>query len=126
MARSLPAMIKFYKAHTSERDRFEFLAFHDTRAKTFAELDEKMAEREVAEKHWDGEQLPFPILLDASGKTIRHLDVRAFPTTIVIDPEGKLRGAMSLDGFERLLHAGSAEGQKAGGSAAEKTERGQR
>ena len=80
--------MRFYEEHAADRDRFEVLAFHDEAAKTFAELDPKLAD--LKEKAWGGKDLPFPILLDASGKTCRDFGIRAFPTTILIDPQGNL------------------------------------
>ena len=96
-------MLDFYEKHKSER--FEFVAFHDASAKTFAELDPKMERLE--KDYWNGRKLPFPILLDASGATIKQYGVHAFPTQILIDPEGRLVGQGHLAGFARdLLGAG--------------------
>ena len=81
-------MMKFYEEHKDQRDKFEILAFHDARAKTFAELDEKL--KPIIADKWGGKPLPFPILLDATEETIKAWEIRAFPTIIVIDPEGKL------------------------------------
>lgn len=91
MGGSLPRLIDFYEKEKS--DRFEILAFHDATVKSFAELDEKLAE--IKRKHWKGRDLPFPILLDASGETVKRYGVRAFPTTILIDPDGRLVGEAS-------------------------------
>ncbi len=81
-------MADFYEKEKS--DRFEILAFHDASVKNFAELDEKLAA--VKEKHWKGRDLPFPILLDESGETVKQYGIHAFPTTILIDPDGHLVG----------------------------------
>jgi len=43
------------------------------------------------ERYWKGRDLPFPILFDDSGTTIRELGIAAYPTLLLIDPEGKLR-----------------------------------
>ena len=89
--------MEFYEKHKADRDRFEVLAFHDAKAKNFEELDEKL--KPIIEKHWKGKSLPFPILLDASGETVKNFGIQAFPTVILIDPEGHLvRG-----GSEALL-----------------------
>ena len=79
--------MKLYEEYKDD-DRFEILAFHDARAKTFEELDEKL--KPIIEKRWEGKELPFPILLDATGQTIKDYGVRAFPTIILIDPDGNL------------------------------------
>lgn len=97
-------MIDFYAQHKS--DRFEFIAFHDASVQSFAELDPKMAK--LQKEYWQERSLPFPILLDATGKTIRKFGVHAFPTQILIDPAGKLVGQGSLEGFEKRLLGGEA------------------
>ncbi len=84
----MPRLIDFYEKEKS--DRFEILAFHDATVKSFEELDEKLAT--IKDKHWKGRALPFPILLDATGETIKQFGIHAFPTTILIDPEGRLVG----------------------------------
>ena len=84
----MPRLAEFYEKQKS--DRFEIPAFHDASVKDFAELDEHLAD--VKEKRWKGHDLPFPILLDASGATMKQYGIHAFPTTILIDPEGRLVG----------------------------------
>jgi hypothetical protein len=74
--------------YESLHERFTILAFHDASAKTLEELDDKLAP--TVRDAWDGRQLPFPILMDSSGDTIRNYGISAFPTVILIDPEGKL------------------------------------
>ena len=51
-------------------------------------IDEKLAD--TVRKKWKGRELPFPILLDASGDTIKKWGIRAFPTVVLIHPQGKL------------------------------------
>ena len=98
----MPGLIDLYEAHDKDRDKFEILAFHDATAKDFKDLDGKL--QKVKQTYWHGRDLPFPILLDATGKTIKDYGVHAFPTTILIDPEGKLVGEARED--ERELDGG--------------------
>ena len=90
----LVELIDFYEDHAADRDKFEILAFHDGTVKDFSEMDAK-TER-TRKTLWHGRDLPFPILLDAQngerGATVKAYDIHAFPTTILIDPEGKLVG----------------------------------
>ncbi|HLJ93707.1 MAG TPA: TlpA disulfide reductase family protein [Gemmataceae bacterium] len=86
----MPELINLYETHKEHRDQFEILAFHDATAKTFAELDPKL--EGPKKTYWHGKDLPFPILLDSTGETLKTYEIRAFPTTILIDPEGKLVG----------------------------------
>jgi hypothetical protein len=97
----LPGLIDLYEAHDKDRDKFEILAFHDATVKDFKELDGKL--QKVKATYWHGRDLPFPILLDATGNTIKDYGVRAFPTTILIDPEGKLVGEAREDELEAKL-----------------------
>ncbi|MBI2922502.1 MAG: redoxin domain-containing protein [Planctomycetes bacterium] len=96
--------MEFYEDHADQRDRFEILAFHDASSKTFEELDEKLAP--IEKMKWKGKKLPFPILLDASGDTLKEWGVRAFPTVLLIDPEGKLVKGGSEHMLEKALQEG--------------------
>lgn len=84
-------MIDFYTEHDRD-ERFEIVAFHDASVGSLAELDAKLKQRGIAEKHWKGRELPFPVLIDKTGATIEQFGVRAFPTVLLVDPEGKLVG----------------------------------
>jgi hypothetical protein len=84
----LGRFIKLYEKHEALRDRFVLLAFHDNRAKTFEELDPKMTR--LSEKRWEGKTLPFPILLDSTGATVKAYGISSFPTYVLIDPDGKV------------------------------------
>src|SRR5437868_8450457 len=90
-----------YDAHRDHRDKFEILAFHDATAKDFPELDEKL--KPIIRNTWRGKSLPFPILLDSTGESIKAFGIRAFPTTILIDPDGKLVGEAGEDALEAKL-----------------------
>jgi hypothetical protein len=87
-----------YKAF---EDKFEILAFHDASAKTLAELDEKL--EAIVRDRWGGKQLPFPILMDSTGQTIDNYGVNAFPTTILIDPDGNLVKGRAEHKLEQIL-----------------------
>ena len=97
----MPGLIDLYEAHKKDRDKFEILAFHDGTVKDFAELDKKM--ERPRNRYWGGHDLPFPILLDATGQTIKEWGVRGFPTTLLIDPEGKLVGEAQAKELEEKL-----------------------
>jgi hypothetical protein len=97
----LPHLIDFYEDHKADRDKFEILAFHDAQAKTFDDLDKKL--EPIIKNTWSGRPLPFPILLDSTGKTIEAFGVRAFPTMLLIDPDGKLVGEANEEVLEKNL-----------------------
>lgn len=85
---SLPSLIDFYEDHAAHRDQFEILAFHDQRVKSLQELDEALTA--IIRVNWRGRRLPFPILLDDSGTTVKNYGIESFPTALVIDPNGHL------------------------------------
>ena len=97
----MPGLIDLYEAHKKDRDKFEILAFHDGTVKGFAELDNK-TER-PRNRFWGRHDLPFPILLDSTGQTIKEWGVHAFPTTLLIDPKGKLVGRADEKELEEKL-----------------------
>lgn len=94
-------MIDLYESHKKDRDKFEILAFHDGTVKEFEDLDKKLAS--PRKKFWNDRELPFPILLDATGQTIKDWGIHAFPTTLLIDPEGKLVGKAGEEELEKKL-----------------------
>ena len=103
-------MMALYEKYDSLRDRFEVLAFHDATVKDFAELDERL--KLVIEKRWDGESLPFPVLLDSTGTTIKTYGIRAYPTNLLLDPEGRVvKGNAEENLKKKLEHLLGAEPQ---------------
>jgi thiol-disulfide isomerase/thioredoxin len=103
--RDLGELIELYEDHAGERDKFEVLAFHDGTVKDFSEMDAKT--EHTKKTLWHGRDLPFPVLLDAQkgshGATIEAFEIHSFPTTILIDPQGKLVGEISSDDLEKKL-----------------------
>jgi hypothetical protein len=97
----LPHLIDFYEDHKADRDKFEILAFHDAQAKNFSELDKKL--EPIIKNTWGGRALPFPILLDSTGETVEKFGIRAFPTILLIDPEGRLVGEATEEELEKHL-----------------------
>jgi hypothetical protein len=97
--------MEFYRRHHDDRDRFEVLAFHHPSAKSFEELDEKL--KPLIDKYWGGRNLPFPILLDASGATVKSFGIQSYPTTLLIDPEGRIVRGGSETMLVKKLSAGS-------------------
>jgi len=93
--------MKLYQTHADRRAEFEILAFHDASVKDFAELDEKLAP--IIENTWKGKTLPFPILLDASGETLKSYGIHAYPTTVLIDPQGRVYGKGGEEMLEEVL-----------------------
>lgn len=105
VGRGLPGWMDFYDDHAADRDKFVILAIHDPRATDFAMLDEKL--RPIIRRLWHGRSLPFPILLDTTGKTVEKYGVVHWPTAVLIDPEGRVvdvpRQGISLQPAEEFL-----------------------
>jgi hypothetical protein len=97
----LPELIALYEDHAGHRDQFEVFAIHDRSVKSFAELDEKTSK--IKKRYWQGKDLPFPVLLDAVGLTGALYGIRAHPTGLLIDPDGKLVGEASAAELEAKL-----------------------
>ena len=112
-------MMALHDKYEALRDRFQVLAFHDATVKDFAELDQKLAP--VIEKRWGGKALPFPILLDPTRATIRAFGISAYPTNMLIDPEGRVVKGNAEKNLEHKLEelaaaaAAKTDGPKTGG-----------
>jgi thiol-disulfide isomerase/thioredoxin len=87
-ARGPPGWMDFVDDHASDSDKFVVLAVHDPKATDFAMLDEKLSP--IIRRTWRGQKLPFPILLDTSGKFVEDYGVRSWPTAILLDPQGQV------------------------------------
>lgn len=96
---SLPELVEFYEDNHS--DKFEIIAFHENSVRGFVDLDKKLSS--VKRQHWKGRRLPFPVLLDDTGDTLRRFQIGAFPTTILLDPEGRLIGNASISMLKDAL-----------------------
>lgn len=81
----------------------EIIALHDDSVASMTELESKLAE--LRERAWEGRALPFRIALDGGGETLIEgtdinargattaaYGIRSFPTTLLIDRDGKLAG----------------------------------
>ena len=102
----MPELVGLYNDHLDHRDTFEVLAIHDNSVKTFADLDKKLPP--LRDKFWQGRDLPFPVLLDATGATEKLFGVRAHPTSLLVDPDGKLVGEVQANDLEAKLPPVSA------------------
>ena len=89
--RQLKHFIEFYEQYEGKRDKFEILAIHSSEMISFDDLDEKM--EPIRNRSWHGQSLPFPVLLDTSRTTVENYGVASWPTTVLIDPDGKILSA---------------------------------
>jgi thiol-disulfide isomerase/thioredoxin len=88
VGRGLPGWMDFADDHAADRDKFVILTIHDPQATDFAMLDEKL--KPIVRRQWRGRPLPFPILLDTTGETVKNYGVVHWPTVVLLDPEGRV------------------------------------
>jgi hypothetical protein len=99
--------MSLYDKYHKLRDKFEILALHESSVGSFEELDKKL--RNTVDSVWNGRKLPFPVLLDSSGETTRAWGVAHYPTTILLDPTGKLLRGGSEEMLDTILHGLTGE-----------------
>lgn len=97
--REMPALMAFYDKHARARRRFEIIAVHSPDGASFAAI-RSAYDRLV--KVW-GQAPPFPLLFDATGRTVQAWGIQTYPTTLLIDPSGRLSGAATLDDLRARL-----------------------
>jgi hypothetical protein len=97
--------MKFQEQHAAQADQFVILTFHDNLARSLAELDGKL--EQVIRDVWK-KPLPFPILMDSSGRTLKEWNIRAFPTVVLIDPEGNIVPGKAEELLAEKLKAGAS------------------
>ncbi|QOJ14304.1 MAG: redoxin domain-containing protein [Planctomycetia bacterium] len=131
---SMPSWMDFAEKHKGQKDHFVIITFHETNRGVTnpEELAPKL--ESLKQSRWKGRDLPFPVFFDTTGQTLQAYRVRAFPTCVLIDPEGRI--ATSEVGHEgkverRLLRElkklakksaaadGAAEGDKVAEGAGE-------
>jgi thiol-disulfide isomerase/thioredoxin len=102
ITKNLPELARFYEEHGNERERFEIVAFCcDPETDDVDELYHRL--RAAVKKAWKGKPLPFPLLLDSERRTEQNYGISIFPTTLLVDPEGRLVEGGSLQMLEKKL-----------------------
>lgn len=86
--RGLPGWIAFADDHSVDSDKFVVLAVHDPQATDFPMLENKL--KPIIHRAWHGKPLPFPVLLDTSGRMVKDYGIESWPTAVLIDPEGRV------------------------------------
>jgi hypothetical protein len=98
--------MKFWDDHAEYRDKFAVLAIHNRRpeASTFEELDKLLEDHGILAR-WE-RNLPFTVILDNTGETTQRYGIRAYPTAVLIDPEGNIVEGGSVAMLGEKLKAG--------------------
>lgn len=96
--KAIPWMIQLPEKYKAQRTRLALLSFHYDRKGTqsLVALEPELARLET--ELWKT-KLPFPVVVDASGKTIKDWKIEAYPTLLLIDPEGRImaRGESAIE-----------------------------
>jgi beta-lactamase regulating signal transducer with metallopeptidase domain/thiol-disulfide isomerase/thioredoxin/protocatechuate 3,4-dioxygenase beta subunit len=104
----IAAMPNLFELYDEFHDQgVEFIAIHDDSVASSEELRDIMAK--LAADRWKGREIPFRVLLDGGGETLipgSNLHARgatttaygitAFPTTLVIDQQGRVEGQIQI------------------------------
>lgn len=98
-----PDWMALYDRHAGLRDQFEVLAMHSPDGESLAGVKTEL-DRIVAGP-WKGQRPAFPLIFDRTGATHKRYGIEMYPTTLLIDPQGKLVGLTSPEDMERRLKA---------------------
>jgi hypothetical protein len=84
----IPNLIKFDERLKPLYANYQILAYHDATAKSFDEMEEKLAKH--GDCHWNPHNIPFPLLLDAQENgTVKSWGVTGEPIAMLFDTEGR-------------------------------------
>jgi thiol-disulfide isomerase/thioredoxin len=90
-----PKMIEFVRKHPEWKDRFGIVAIHSPDGKSYAS---KLPEiNNLVRTKWSDQKPNFILAFDAAGDLVKKLGVETYPSTFLIDPEGKLVGQATLN-----------------------------
>jgi thiol-disulfide isomerase/thioredoxin len=84
--RAMPCLMALHDAFADQG--LVVIAVHDGTAKSIAEIDEQIAP--ARRRQWFGRDLPFLVALDGDGSTIDAYGITSFPTSLLIDRDGKV------------------------------------
>lgn len=91
--RDMGQLMRFAQHHAKERERFEIITIHHDIPEQKLGLEEALPElvkRWHDTKDLDQDGFPFPIAIDETRQTVEAYGVDAFPTSVFIDPEGRV------------------------------------
>ena len=92
--KSIPELMKFDSENAVYRDKFQIITVHESsKIHSISQLRPFLNELEANE--WK-RTLPFPIVIDKEGETIKRYGITVFPSTLLIDPNGVLVKDWSL------------------------------
>lgn len=82
-----PTLMKFQKDHAADTDKSAILSFSfDEDISSVTELEKRLAP--YAKDFWQGKPLPFPVLIDPTGRTQEKFGILSSPVIMIVDPAG--------------------------------------
>jgi hypothetical protein len=98
----MPKVTAFYETHAKMRARFEIVAVHSVEEGESFEAIRPAYDR-LVKNAWQGKPLPFPLVFDSTGSTQKRWGIEAYPTTLLVDPNGRLVGLSNIEDLARRL-----------------------
>lgn len=98
----MPRLFKFAEENKALADHFVILTFHQGRSEKSLAACQGQFDK-LKKELWKIDKFPFPIVMDATGETLTKLKIRAFPTCVLIDPDGNLVSQNVGGGCDDLL-----------------------
>jgi len=92
LAHGIPKLMDFYRENAESRGKFEVVGVYidlDGEDETLADID-KNGLSAIEANVWNGQPIPFPIVLDNSFKTCERYGVPGFGTVVLVDPDGRI------------------------------------
>jgi len=99
--KEMPKWFDLYTSTPGIRDRFEILAIHSPDGQSRSTIADRLSD--LTRTEWKGLEPPFPLIFDSTGRTHRAYGVEAYPTTLLVNPDGKLVGPITPEEFRELL-----------------------
>jgi thiol-disulfide isomerase/thioredoxin len=99
---SLPGLIQLRKENPGLESKLVILAVHENAGghRTMDEIRKRLPSLES--RFWGG-KLPFPILLEKENSLTKTFGIRAYPTAVLIDPEGKVVDRADAETLKQTL-----------------------
>lgn len=99
---SIPEWIKFWKGRPNINDKLAILAIHENTGGGRT-LDAIRSSLPTFERKFWGGKLPFPIILEKPGSLTTKFGIRAYPTAVLIDPQGKVIDRAEPNSVKEIL-----------------------
>jgi thiol-disulfide isomerase/thioredoxin len=103
VGRGVPSAIALHDLAVRDGLPVKVLGIHEIEAATVADVEAKLPE--IERQNWGGRELPFGWVVDADRSIADTFGVRGYPTTILIDPEGRVVGERYGESLSQAIAA---------------------